>query len=869
MEDWAPDPWADLDEPLAHQEKGRFERYEVLSLLGEGGMAKVYLARRSDGEFDREVALKIIQPGLLRHQEALDRFRSERQILAQMEHPHIARLLDGGQTAEGVPFLVMEKVEGVPITQFCQDQDLSLEARLKLFAQVCSAVHAAHQHLVVHRDLKPTNILVTPEGEPKLLDFGIAKILKADPGLSLTQTGRNPLTPNYASPEQIGNRSLSTATDIYSLGVILYELLAGRRPFVSTNFSQLVYSICEQEPSKPSAVLEDTVPFDTEGSIQGWRPPEEFRRQLEGDLDAIVLKALRKLPEERYASAEQFAEDIGRFLDGLPVLAQRDSWRYRTAKFLRRNTAAVLLSTAALLALVGFSVHTIYQSGLLAEERDRAQGEQAKAERVSELLIGLFENADPTKTLGEELSARDILDQGLEQVQTDLAEGSPERTLLLGTLGKVYFNLGHLEKAAELQAEALQAIGSASTSFERVKVLKQFGKTVQNLGRFDEAETAFQQAVDLEGHHPGESLVFVDLRNDLATLNHDRGDFETAAALYDEVHEELVRLIGNRPVSAVKEGTELFELYRSLTMNYHNQGTVDESTDNYQQGILHYEKALEMKIEFFGRKHPSIAITLEALGNLYSSRSHWAEAIRLQEEALEIQRTVFGDDHFKTAAAAFNLAVSYKNTRRTEEALEQYFAVLDTFQKTYPPDHPYIALMFNNIGNIYLAQGQYEKALHLHEDAMAIRRKVDGERHQSVAQSLQNLALVNLELGNYPDAIQLISQSVEIFDEIYGSNHVVTQEAQLSRIEILYRTGRYDEAFKVSERTVDFFSKEAKDRVMTAATRFYQAKIRWDCCQDPKALSLARQSLEDAAGEDVTEYFDPEDVDAWISVHFE
>ena len=332
----------------------RIGAYDILEEIGRGGMGEVYRAVRADGEFDREVAVKLVRSGF-DSQFILERFRHERQILAGLDHPNIARLLDGGTTDDGIPYLVMELVEGTPIDAHCDIHSLSVTRRLDLFLPVCAAVHYAHQHLVIHRDLKPGNILVSPEGVPKLLDFGIAKILS--PSGSLEATLLHALTPEYASPEQLRGQAVSTASDVYSLGVVVYQLLTGKSPYsaYSTSAPDLARAICELEPTRPSTAVGK--PSGMSGVEKGSSPKtvdgsaQKLRRRLRGDLDNIVLKAMRKEPERRYASAEQFAEDIRCHLQGLPVSARQDSWSYRTGKFIRRHTAIVAATVIVILTL--------------------------------------------------------------------------------------------------------------------------------------------------------------------------------------------------------------------------------------------------------------------------------------------------------------------------------------------------------------------------------------------------------------------------------------------------------------------------------------------------------------------------------------
>lgn len=364
---------ASFGEDLTAWAGRRLGVYEIAHEIGRGGMGVVFLATRVDELFRKQVAIKVLRSNL-DGRELLDRFRRERQILASLDHPNIARLIDGGTTEEGLPYVVMDYVEGQPIDTFCRDQHLSIEKRLQLFQTLCSAVHYAHQNLVVHRDLKPSNIVVTRDGQPKLLDFGIAKLLQSDlPGE--TRTGLRPMTLDYASPEQITGEVITTASDVYALGVVLYQLVSGERPYPRNSHSEhdMMRHICDHMPEAPSKAIRDQT--DSDGSIR------KLQRQLAGDIDTIVLKALRKEPSRRYSSAEQLSDDITRYLTGLPVLAQNDTVTYRTVKFVRRHTIAVAATALIIMAFFGGVVAIAREARIAERERQFADAQRARAER--------------------------------------------------------------------------------------------------------------------------------------------------------------------------------------------------------------------------------------------------------------------------------------------------------------------------------------------------------------------------------------------------------------------------------------------------------------------------------------------------------
>ncbi|MGA7415587.1 MAG: serine/threonine-protein kinase, partial [Bryobacteraceae bacterium] len=403
-------------------------RYRVIRELGEGGMGRVYLAVRADEQYQQRVAIKIMHGGLVPSNTMLLRFRTERQILANLQHPNIARLLDGGVTEAGLPYLVMEYVDGIPINKYCEGR--SIEERLRLFRTVCNAVEYAHANLVVHRDIKPLNILVTADGTPKLLDFGIAKLL--DPNFTGAPAGQRTyatdrlMTPEYASPEQILGEPVTTATDVYALGTLLYELLAGAQPFGAQKLSPLAFAryITEVDPEPPSAAAARNVQI-----------PVTDARRMRGDLDNVVRTAMRKEPARRYASVAQFAADIEAYVEGYPLLASADSWRYRASKFLGRHKRGVAVTAGVVALLIGSTI----EMAVLAQ---RARREQAIAQQETQFLASVFSASTPEESQGTTITARDLLDRGAKRIDRELA-GQPEvQASMLESIATAYRSIG-------------------------------------------------------------------------------------------------------------------------------------------------------------------------------------------------------------------------------------------------------------------------------------------------------------------------------------------------------------------------------------------------------------------------------------------
>lgn len=482
-------------------EGARVGPYRLLREIGRGGMGVVYVGVSSDEAFEKKVAVKLVKPGM-DTEEIVRRFEKERRILAGLDHPNIARILDGGTTDEGLPYFVMEYVDGLPILEYCDSRKLPTSERLKLFGSVCSAVAFAHQNLVVHRDLKPSNILVDSAGVARLLDFGIAKLLAADENATRTITSLRPMTPWYSSPEQIRGETINTSSDVYSLGVLLYELLVGRTPYriVGRAPSDVDRAVCEQEPERPSVAVGRREQVTTPDSRQLLLSPESLsatrdgdpkrlRRRLAGDVDTIVLLALRKDPRRRYASVEKLSEDIRRHLSGLPISARRDTLLYRSGKFVRRHAFGVTAAAAFALLALG-------ATATMAIQRGKTERERLKAEQTSAFLLGLFKGSDPREARGATLTVREVLDRGGERIKRELA-GQPEvQATLMDTIGGVYRELGLYDQARGMIEGAYQTRRRifGVKDLRVAESLQSLGEVDLATGRYAEAEGRFREA---------------------------------------------------------------------------------------------------------------------------------------------------------------------------------------------------------------------------------------------------------------------------------------------------------------------------------------------------------------------------------------
>lgn len=526
-------------EPSANKQIGN---YRIVREIGRGGMGTVFLATRDDGEFHQQVAIKIVSSAFL-GRENLRRFRQERQILAELNHPNIARLLDGGVTDDGLPYLVMEYVEGEPLVEFAEKRSLTVDERLRVFQQICRAVAYAHAKLIVHRDIKPSNILVNAEGNIKLLDFGLAKFLDIESG-DITATNFRALTPAYASPEQLRGDPITTASDIYSLGVVLYELLTGSRPFdhASMTFEKMIELVSGSEPEKPSAKV---------GSLADRREPvldektvTERRRSLRGDIDNIVLMAMRHEPERRYGSVEQLANDIEGHLDGLPISATEDTFGYRASKFVRRHRIGI--ASVALVVLILFSgiVSTAWQARVAGRERDQAKLERDRAEQLNTFLQSILSAASPTEK-GKNVKLIEVLDDAATRIDSELADQPELRARALTTIGRTYNELGIPDRAEAKLIEALNIYRGlfAGYNSDKVASMAYLADSLIAQYKFDEGESIVLEAISAErASTPGHTerlshLLFIagELRVRQGKYTEAESDLNESISICDEI----------------------------------------------------------------------------------------------------------------------------------------------------------------------------------------------------------------------------------------------------------------------------------------------------------------------------------------------
>jgi serine/threonine-protein kinase len=702
--------------------------FRLVSRIATGGMGTVYLGERVAGDFTQRVAIKVIAAPLTREADAR-RFRTERQILASIRHPYIVSLIDGGVTPRGEAFLVMELVDGVPITQYCRERGLALQARLELFRQICDAVHHAHARFIVHRDLKPANILVTAEGVPKVLDFGVATLLEnplaAGPDqhdariAARTEAGPGPLTPGYASPEQMRGLAITTASDIYALGVVLYELLTGTRPYETAGkpLDEVMRLVVDADTTRPS--------LSTPNSQE--QPPYDWRRALNGDLDAIVLKALRKDPPERYASADALSKDVERYLNGRPVEARAPSAAYVARKLVARHTIAFTSAGLSLLIVVGALAVALWQARVARVERDKARAEATKARTATAFLGRVFQSANPVQTRGQTVTARELLDAGTQSITSEL-QGQPDvQASLLIVMAQAYERLGIVDRAMPLaeQALALRERSKAPPA-ELSDALFVVGSLYRRQGRPREGVPLLERAVRLREANVGPDDP--ELARSLAALA-----LSLEAIGRPDGVPDMIRRAIRIQERADPKSAALALLYNNLATVLHRRGELAGARDAYDKSIAVYNLSTETA-------NWGIAMPLLNLGTLLREREEIDAARPYFERALDIDRKIFGPESAPTAytlACLGDLARARGDLKAAHQLLGDSLRIYGISRK---PDHLDLVAPLTYLAQTDLTEGHPREAIPLLERALAISEKTHGRDHSAVADVLVDLA---------------------------------------------------------------------------------------------------------------------------------
>lgn len=767
----------------------RIGPYLLVREIGHGGMAQVFLAERDDGEFQQRVAVKLLRPGA-EGEEPDRRFRIERQILAGLEHPHVARMLDGGLTDDARPFLVMEYVDGTPIHRYCDGRGLGTEQRLALFICVCDAVQYAHRNLVVHRDLKPANILVAGDGQVKVLDFGIAKLLapdRSDLTLPETRPGQYWLTPEYAAPEQLRGESVTTLTDVYQLGVVLYELLTGRRPFDTDGAGrhEVERAVIDSEPTRPSVVAAPRGGVGHDGGERSrsgnraaaWRR-ERVDRRLRGDLDAIALKALRKEPEQRYASPGALADDVRRHLAGRPVEARGGAAAYRARRFVRRHRAGVAMAAVLVLVLAGYGVTATVQRERVIVALDHARLEAEKSEQVAAFLIGLFEAADPTEPWGLDLTGRELLGRAARRAES--LDDQPEvQARLLEVIARTYQRLAAPSSARPLAERALE-IRQELRGGDHADVaasLHDLGTILWLMGD-STAEAVLRRAIEMRRRLLGDEHE--DLAASLFALGGllgGRGDHDTAQAVLAEALAIQRETLGS-------DHPQTGQTLNRLGLDLWENGDAEAAEPFVRE-------ALEIRRETLGADHTFVAADLNNLGLISLDRGDDVEAESLFREALAINQRLIGDDHHFNVRGMNNLAIALREQGKYTEAdslLRRAIAILRPVTDTssqYTRElaglrsrRQLLAIVLVQLGRVYLNQREAAAAEPILREAVDIHQGVFQEGDWRIADAKGWLGECLVALGRHHEAEPILRSSHAGLLARWGSGHARTRAAR-------------------------------------------------------------------------------------------
>ena len=790
-------------------------RYHLLQKIGEGGMGEVWLAEQKE-PVRRRVALKLVKPGM-NTREVIARFESERQALALMDHPAIAKVFDAGSTPQGAPYFVMEYVAGVPITAYCDNHRLNTRERLELFMRVCEGVQHAHQKAIIHRDLKPSNILVTEvDGHPapKIIDFGVAKALtqKLTADTMFTRVGALVGTPEYMSPEQAlsSGEDIDTRTDVYSLGIIFYELLAGVHPIDlrKVAFEEFLRRLREDDPPKPSNKIRTQDPAtSTEVARKRHTEAPALVKEMRGELDSIALKALEKDRARRYGSPSDFAADINRYLNNEPVLAVPPSVAYRARKFARRYRAALATASAFVLVLIAAAGISIRQSIRATAQRNRADQEAAVAQAINDFLqndvlaqASAARQSGPATKPDPHLELRTALDRAAARIGGKFERQPEVEAAIRDTIGRTYRDLGlypeartQLERALELQRRVLGTENPTT-----LKTISGLGRIAELQGKYPEAEMLLGQTLGIQRRMLGpEHPDALASMNNLAVVYRDQGKYKQAEALDSQTLEISRRVLGpEHPNTLASMG--------NLALDYQQQG-------KYAQAEALDSKTLEIMRRVLGPEHPNTLVSMSNLANVYLLQGKYAQAEALDSQALEIQRRVLGPEHSETLWSMGSLANAYEEQGKYVQAEALQSQALQIRRRVLGPEHPETLISMVNLAYLYAVQGEYARSEALHSQTLEIERRVLGPVHPITLDTISNFAFMYQLQGKYSLAETLTAQVLAGRRHALGSENADTMAAA-SDLALAYQSrGKFAESEPLAREAMEFYRKKQPD----------------------------------------------------------
>jgi eukaryotic-like serine/threonine-protein kinase len=748
----------------------RVGTYRIVSILGHGGMSTVYRGERDDAQYQQTVAIKVMQHAVV-HPRLRSRLHSERHILATLDHPSIARLIDSGELDDATPYLVMEYVDGESIDAYCDSRTLFIRERIELFIEVCAAVHYAHRNLVVHRDIKPSNIYVTGDGVPKLLDFGVAKLLAPESlshTLPVTRLQERILTPENAAPEQVLGRPITTATDIYALGVLLYQLLSGRSPYRLLSYSQLQLerAICMDDPVRPSQIVVSKMRGESDSdrsrlSDRRGLSPQRLRARLSGDLDAIIAMAMRKEPDRRYPSVEALAEDLRRHLLGQPVRARHGDWRYKTGKFARRHVLAAVAAAAVFVGLLIIAGVTLWQNHRISLALDAAAQERDRAQQVSGFLVDVFSQADPFNAQGKEATARQLLDSGAEKISGN-ANLQPEvRAQLLESIALAYRHLGLNDRAVQLFEQAVSIRRDERPPNNRgiAESLANLARALADAGHLVSAEGYLQQAIELsqgEDASPSRETAEILVQYGHFALN-GKSDPERAHVLFSQALAIYRSLPGDQHL-AIASTLSAMAVGASWTGDF-------ALSEQYQRNALTIFRAT------VSRNHPDHAVALGGLGYILTQRGKYAEAEQALNEALEIERAVFGADNQRVATLEKDLGVLYGREGDLQRAIDVTQDAVKIATERLGASHYMRGYYLDSLAHLKLQANDIKGAEADTREALSIYAAKLPPRHLFVASSRYLLGEILLRRRLLAEAETELRAAVDIDTALAGQDN--------------------------------------------------------------------------------------------------
>ncbi|MFH5884778.1 tetratricopeptide repeat protein [Halalkalibaculum sp. DA3122] len=802
--------------------------YCITELISHGGMGSVFLAERADHQFEHQVALKLIRRGMDTPDNRA-RFQRERAILANLTHSNIARMYDGGITDEGLPYFIMEYVDGVPIDAYCRQHELSLNERLELFESVCSAVQHAHANLVIHRDLKPANILVDSEGSVKILDFGIARLLdqdKSDQTIFQTRAGAQVLTLGYAAPEQLSDAPVTTASDIYALGTLFYKLVTGSAPFdlKKKSIGEIEEIIKQQSPEPPSI-----------------KNPE-WERMLKEDLDAIILKTLRKEAERRYNSAGELLEDLRRYQRGLPVAAHADTFRYNVSKFIKRHKATLSAAALILALITGISIAYTYQ---IAEQRNRARLESERATKMTDFLLSLFEANNPRVSVGQDFPVSEIISRGLDELNNKSITTS-NRALLLGAIGQIQLNIGQtgeaqktINQAYTLAMDSLDLqdasiadivtvygnwhraaanVDSAIYFFRKADSLyrswevtgsEAYRVNMLNLGDAYIEEGRYQEALEIltaTGDFPEDTIESMHNKsyqlNNLAIVHSRLGDYSKALDYYERSLE-------------LKE--KIYEPDNpELALSYHNIAIVYMRRDLSRKAYQLFQKAYQIRKKTLGPDHSLVGSTLSGLATVANDIGKSEEAATYHRESVRILKEKFGDGHYRPAMAMRNYGSYLIDSEEYTQAGEILNTAHNIISENYGADHVYNAYILNIKAKLYSHWNKPELADSSYNATAEIFRNTYGSENASLGRVLSGHAIFKFEQEEYRAAVRLLNESKQVLEAANEAQSFVYGKAQYYLGRCMLELENKEEARKTLEKAYQTISSAKSDTVTIA-----------------------------------------------------